>query len=164
MKLIGRWRLIFTTGPAFFARELKWRDDVTVMPRETFYPYNWHQKPTSPVVDLRHASLALFVEFAHGRTTSQFAPSSAVAVHDFTPFVTNFSLIIGIHCTVGTGFGLSGAKCYAAQNIICTQTVHGLKMYLSGEDGSVTPDIALQGTYEFREEMFIKRVFGRVIG
>ena len=34
-----------TTGPKLFSRELKWRDDVVVIPRETFYPYNWNERP-----------------------------------------------------------------------------------------------------------------------
>src|SRR4030095_13107550 len=36
-----------TTGPAFFARHLQWRTDVTVLPRPTFYPYNW-KEPVNP--------------------------------------------------------------------------------------------------------------------
>ncbi len=41
------------------------------------------------------------------------------------------------------------------------QTVHGPKIYLSGEDVSITPEIAHRGTYEFYEELFAKRVVRR---
>ncbi len=90
-----------STGPAFFARELKWRDDVTVLPRETFYPYNWHQKPTSPRAGPTARIFGAIRGVRSRANASQFVPSSAVAGADLTPFVTNFSLIIGIHCTVG---------------------------------------------------------------
>ncbi len=44
------WKLPpdITTGPRFFLRELKWREDVTVLPRETFYPYFPSTRPLPP--------------------------------------------------------------------------------------------------------------------
>ena len=30
-----------TTGPDFLSHHLRWRNDVTLLPREVFYPYNW---------------------------------------------------------------------------------------------------------------------------
>ena len=37
-----------TTGPALFSRVLRGRNDVTVLPRETFYPYNCDEAPVPP--------------------------------------------------------------------------------------------------------------------
>jgi FkbM family methyltransferase len=45
--------------------------------------------------------------------------------------------------------------------VICAQTIHGPKIYLYGEDVSVTPEIAHRGTYELAEELFVKRIIRR---
>jgi FkbM family methyltransferase len=42
--------------------------------------------------------------------------------------------------------------------VICVQTLHGYKLFLQGEDTSITPHVAQAGCYEFEEEQFIKRV------
>ena len=36
-----------TTGPALFASLLRFRSDVTLLARETFYPYNWNEQRPS---------------------------------------------------------------------------------------------------------------------
>ena len=53
---------------------------------------------------------------------------------------------------------------YPASGVICTQTVHGPKIFLVGDDVTVTPSIALHGTYEFEEELFVKRVVRKETG
>ena len=59
------------------------------------------------------------------------------------------------------GLRLGSSQPYQASGVICAQTVHGPKIYLVGEDVSITPHIALHGTYEFREERFIQRFVQR---
>lgn len=151
-----------TTGPAFFARELKWRDDVTVLPRATLYPYNHNERARK---DHLWTYATHLWSFTWGSVTGYHKPLRPLVRYlrmrrkelqtrwktDLRYFFTRLRL----------GFRTGGDQSFSASGTICAQTVHGLKIFLHGEDVSITPQIALNGTYEFREERFINRVVDR---
>jgi mannosyltransferase OCH1-like enzyme len=50
LRTVPDWTLApcITTGPQFFARVLKWRKDINVLPRAAFYLYNWNERIQLP--------------------------------------------------------------------------------------------------------------------
>jgi mannosyltransferase OCH1-like enzyme len=38
-----------TTGPGLFSTVLKWRSDIALLPRDTFYQYNYNEKPSAHI-------------------------------------------------------------------------------------------------------------------
>ncbi|HKT29571.1 FkbM family methyltransferase [Dyella sp.] len=151
-----------TTGPVLFSRILKWRKDIAVLPRATFYPYNWNDKPCDPhphtfgthlwegswirgwVKLVRkfgwqgHLKL-LRLRRARGiaKECEKWIHSNEVVIRLFLP---------------------RKAKAYPVSEKLIRKTVHGPSIMLSGKDLSVTPKIAHQGYYELREELFLKKV------
>lgn len=151
-----------TTGPSLFTRELKWRDDVTVLPRESFYPYNFHERPTSPRLwtyglHLWHHSWRTYgTEFTNRkRIRNTLARGKAHCIR-FGRRVR--SRMWRATSNLRRSFLGSPTQSYPASGVICAQTIHGPKIFLFGEDVTVTPEIALHGTYELQEERFINRV------
>jgi len=148
----------FTTGPVFFSKVLKWRNDITVLPRVTFYPYSWNEKrraalPTSYAVHdwaaswwqgkhLQRARLKLLE--AHPRLLIKHTVSyirSRIQKNEYAIRLLSPKL---------EGFNATGD--------LVRRTVHGHSLALSGTDVSITPEIFIHGFYELREELFIKRI------
>ncbi len=146
-----------TTGPRFFLRELKWRADVDVLPRETFYPYFPSTRPLPPrlwtygthlwVSSWKPGKPQLFRRiFLSARFRLQRLGRR---------LVTNTRTRL---LTLRQRMRLYRPEPYSASGIICAHMAHGPKIYLSGDDVSITPEIALRGSYEFYEELFATRV------
>src|SRR5690606_19878698 len=153
---------MLTTGPRFFARELKWRDDIIVIPRETFYPYNWNERPTSP----RRWTYGSHQWSFSWRPAAHARRGAGYYYRRTRGFVGRIvrqvgKKIVNIARKIVNRISIPQPHAYTASGVICAQTVHGLRIYLSGEDGSVTPEIALTGTYEHAEELFLLRVLRR---
>lgn len=151
-----------TTGPAFFARELKWRDDVTVLPRATLYPYNHDERARR---DHLWTYATHLWDFSWGSVTGINKPLRPIVRYLRlrrkelqVRWTTNLRYLLA---RLRLGLRIGGDQSFSASGTICAQTVHGLSIYLHGEDVSITPPIALKGTYEFREERFIQRVVDR---
>jgi FkbM family methyltransferase len=152
------WQLepVHTTGPGFFSRELKWRTDVTVLPRSTFYPYNWNERQAAPH---KHTYGVHLWE----KSWAHVAPSGPPA-----PLGRKLALaLIGAAARarrrlffneLGIRFFRRSNDTYAAAGVVCARTIHGFRIFLSGTDVSVTPDIAMNGYYELREELFLRTV------
>jgi FkbM family methyltransferase len=144
-----------TTGPKFFLRELKWHDDVTVLPRETFYPYFPSTRPLPPrkwtygshlwvsswKMDVHRRRPVRSLIFHTRRIGRQIINQSRTRL-------LRLRYRMRLHHPVP----------FSASGVICAQTIHGPRIYLVGEDASLTPEIAQHGTYEFYEEVFAKRV------
>jgi len=157
----ANWQLppYLTTGPSFFAQELKWRDDVTVILRDTFYPYNWHERAKTARLWTYGTHQWAYSWIA---TTGADQPLRALVrglrrrlqkLRQWLLIKTRYFLLHLRHL-----LRVDRPQSFSASGIICAQTIHGPKIYLLGEDTSITPEIALHGTYEFREERFIQRV------
>lgn len=153
-----------TTGPILFARLLRWRADVTVLPRETFYPYNWKDN---------HGQTHRLSYSAHlwaGSWMKHPAPPAkpAAASRDLGASVKRAAqpvLALGFAALrklrqwadpPGT-LQTRPHAVYAASDEIVVSTVHGQKLVLDGHDLSVTPDVALFGSHKWAEEAFVRR-------
>ena len=150
-----------TTGPHLFTRELKWRKDVTVIPRESFYPFNYNEKPSAARLWTYGTHL-----WAHSWGESSSRTPLRKLAGSLKKLLSGFPrwMLTASRKAVTNGrqlWKVETPKSYTASGVICAQTIHGPKIYLLGEDGSLTPEIALHGTYEFLEERFIKRVVRR---
>jgi len=141
-----------TTGPEFFARILKWRRDVTVLPRATFYPYSWDEKPTTP-----HPS----TYGVHRWMNSWNSPvKEALRIK---PHRLLRRCVSGLRSKANASEWwirrrkprLEG---FPAAGELVRRTIHGHSIVLAGEDLSVTPEIYMNGYYELRDELFVKRV------
>lgn len=148
-----------TTGPLLFTRELKWRSDVTVVPRETFYPYNFNEKHADP----RKWTYATHLWDHSWRDDRSSIRRAAGAIKRWFKKLPHSCVRAYRESTINRRqiWDAPQPSAYPANGVVCAQTIHGPKIYLQGEDGSLTPKIALHGTYEFREEQFIKRVIRR---
>jgi len=147
------WSLspVKTTGPEFFARVLKWRPDVKVLPRETFYPYNWNapSAPPHPATYGVHAWSGSWV--SEPRNSHRGAPRTGIrqSLSRLKSNLKTSERAIRFFSPKLGGFATSGE--------LVRRTVHGHTLLLSGQDVSVTPELYLNGYYELREELFLRR-------
>jgi FkbM family methyltransferase len=153
-----------TTGPVLLASLLRWRPDVNILPRETFYPYNWDE------VDRR----------VHRLSYSEHLWDKSWGDKDHSPPVPRRSFVgqakvlakRALRPVLASGlsalrraktaaeplsFPKSPPSAYCCTNEIVASTVHGQKILLDGNDLSVTPDVALRGYHEWPEEAFVRR-------
>jgi hypothetical protein len=146
-----------TTGPEFFARVLKWRQDINVLPRAAFYPYNWNEpiQPPHPAAYGTH-------HWAASWKTAQ-AKEAEAATKDFNPR----RLLSRSFSRLGDRMSRSERVLrylskridgYSCSDLLVRRTVHGQSILLSGRDLSVAPEIYMNGYYELREEMFLKKI------
>lgn len=160
-----------TTGPVFFTEQLKWRKEITVLPRETFYPYNWDEERRACH---RHSfgehlwSLSWFTEDklpAHRRQiTSTVSPTLK---RRFTSalkqplkraivwvFRTRNRLRALDPAQSANAVSVPVVKSYSCNGEIVVRTVHGFNIFVDGCDGSLTPSLMFNGCYELAEEKF----------
>jgi hypothetical protein len=150
------WRLepVHTTGPGFFARELAGRTDVTVLPRATFYPYNWNERAARPH---RHGyGVHLWAKsWAHVRGpaapaargfagTLVDAAARAKRRLDFNEFAIRLR-----RRRVGA---------YPAEGVVGVRTIHGFTILLRGDDRELAPQLALDGYRRLRTELFLRAI------
>jgi FkbM family methyltransferase len=155
-----------TTGPWLFSRLLRWRSDVNVLPRETFYPHNWNEteRPPHRLSYSQHMWAGSWV----------VEPERVVAPRRLS--TASQELFKGmIRPLLRTGVSaLRRAQqaverrpegClerhptgnYPCSREIVASTVHGQKIALDGRDLSITPGLALHGYHEWAEEAFVRR-------
>ncbi len=150
-----------TTGPMFFSKVLQWRTDVSILPRETFYPYNWDERARTP---------HLHTYGVHEWAASWKPEENGVASNDLKRklrpgrFAPKRILRAGwkrLQKLNNSNETLIKArpfvKAYGASETLVRQTIHGHKILLPGQDVSITPDLMIKGYYELREELFVKR-------
>lgn len=149
-----------TTGPWLFSQILRYRNDIYVLPRETFYPYNWDEHPpanflpttiavhewrgswyppTPPRKKGLRERLALKSRLRRLQAivktlVSAALPDNIVRTHSYRP--TN----------------------YPVADEIITTTQHGIKMSLPGRDLSVVPSLVMDGQFEPAQEKFVSRL------
>lgn len=158
-----------TTGPVLFSRLLGWRPDVTVLPRETFYPYNWNEQT------VRHPHRGSYAEhlWAHswnevtgGGDTEQRQPTinaKARVKHALRPMLA-WSLSSFRRAKTAAESSLNKESprtfaplAYGCDSEIVARTAHGHKIVLDGRDLSVAPDVVIRGYHEWPEESFVRR-------
>ena len=158
-----------TTGPYFFAENLKWRKDITVLPRETFYPYgpffNGEKIHSSSVT--RGASLGKLLEQYCGScfviNHISFAQTSLAWQYSvcerkpqaFCSFCFNIWHRIQSHDPLRP---LPGPlpRSYQCSDELVVHTIHGHRIVVDGRDLSLTPEVVFNGYYELPEQLFLK--------
>lgn len=145
-----------TTGPVLFARVLHWAAGLHLVPRETFYPYGWSERPRcAPVTGYGvHAWQGSWL----GRTSPLLRARETAA--SVARRGLSWSLGIARHCRARAflhWYRAVGSGPYPHGADLIVKTSRGLLMSLPGSDLSVTPEIALNGSYEEPELRFIEK-------
>jgi FkbM family methyltransferase len=143
-----------TTGPALFTEVLQWRADVTVLPRATFYPYNWNQRRAGA----EHWSYGTHLWARSWDHTIQLDPVER-ARRTLRRVSAGIGRRIKPHARrLVSRLAATASTPYRAEGVICAKTVHGFRILLDGSDLSVTPAIAHTGQYEPLEERFVATI------
>jgi FkbM family methyltransferase len=145
-----------TTGPDFFTRSLKWRTDITVLPRAVFYPYNWDEAATTghPHTYAVHTWAGSWQAQWEGtgikRALRKLHPRRVVrqTIDRYRTFKRSGW---GIRLLAPVLYG------YGASDVLVRQTVYGHSILLNGADVSITPQLYRYGYYKLREELFLQR-------
>jgi len=146
-----------TTGPELFSRVLRWWPGLVVLPRDTFYPYNWNETERPPLVTTLgvHRWAASWKDKPH----DQPAPSAPVTDEPWAKAFARRVLQRVVEAAtneVRANAMPTPARYVYGQDLI-VNTTRGLRMSLPGSDLSITPEIALNGTYEESELLFVER-------
>jgi FkbM family methyltransferase len=160
-----------TTGPGLFTRVLKWRKDITILPRVTFYPYYVHElpKPPGPATYGVHLWAGSWHEQHPPASGFRRALSDAGLRRPLREAKRRFNaarFFLGQRLEACRIMALGARhrflspklRGYSATAELIRKTVHGPTILLSGHDVSITPQVYLNGYYELREELFLKRV------
>ena len=150
-----------TTGPELFSRILRYRDDMLVLPRETFYPYNWNEA--------RPDKLPLGIIGVHewenswkGQESGESASRSRSA-HIIRGLARAAKKISGQHGRRQLVNRILGAsqpevRSYSHENTITVKHKYGVFLSLDAADQSLTPSLALSGSFEPLEEAFVWQI------
>jgi len=154
-----------TTGPDFLSHHLRWRNDVTLLPREVFYPYNWDHVGQKKIH--RHSygeHLWMGSWFALG---DRSALSSKSARHGWL-FLRD-QIRQQLKKCLGFCFSVwhrvksinriqppPQVRSYQCSDDLVVQTIHGFRIIVDGKDVSLTPQLVFKGYSELPEENFLK--------
>jgi FkbM family methyltransferase len=155
-----------TTGPIFFSQHLKWRTEVSVLPRETFYPYRGYVGGKGTVH--RHScGEHLWVGSWLGTEESGGYAALESMCRSWISRLAN-SVKATVKTNLIRGFRAwhrlqsinpaPSSKSYQCSGELVVQTTHGFRIVVDGRDLSVTPELVFKGSYELPEENFVKRI------
>jgi FkbM family methyltransferase len=158
-----------TTGPVLFARLLGWRPEVNILPRETFYPYNWNE--VGPRRPHRWSYTEHLWEDSWKEQVAEEPErklSIATSAKVLTKRAIRSVLIPGISALRRAKavadpappedfLSTHPARGYGCTDEIVVRTAHGQKIVADGRDLSVTPDLVIHGFHEWPEEAFVRR-------
>lgn len=149
------------TGPVFFRRILQWRTDVLLLPRETFYPYNYNEAPRQPqltTLGIHEWACSWVPKPARPAVIEAAAKRCRVVKRSLKPTVQRIAgKLVGMVAGEYDRQQRPAAKSYPFGASLISRTNRGIFMSLPGEDLSITPEIALIGTYEESEMRFVEK-------
>jgi len=142
-----------TTGPVFFSRSLRWRKDVIVLARETFYPYNWHEapRPPGPLTYGTHLWANSWASSGRGFWLHQKHKIAAKA-RSWVRRLACAAMANGLYAR--TRPKILG---YSKDAEVVRSTIHGHMIVMAGADVSITPHLMKHGYYEVNDELFVKK-------
>jgi FkbM family methyltransferase len=155
-----------TTGPVLFSRLLRWRSDVNVLPRETFYPHNWNEteRPPHRLSYAQHMwAGSWLVEPKRVLAQRRFSTASKeLSKRMMRPLLrAGFSALRRAQQAAERKpeghLHRQPTGNYSCNREIVASTVHGQKIVLDGRDLSITPGLALHGYHEWPQEAFVRR-------
>jgi FkbM family methyltransferase len=152
-----------TTGPVFFARVLKWEKDVTVLPRETFYSYNWNE---SHLMRNHHHSYGEHLWAGSWKAEpdgSIVKPNSGLDWKSTAKRVLKPALDAGLRFWHGTEpidhlARATPRKHYIASGELVVHTIHGFNIVFDAGDCTGIPELIFDGSYKLAEVNFAKRI------
>jgi FkbM family methyltransferase len=147
-----------TTGPALFQRILKWRQDISLVPRESFYPYGWSEDPKAerPSTYGVHTwskswwRPTLWERLDKPRMLWEWKRLAWAVLHRCRNWYYSNEYAIRLLSTK--------VDSYACAQTIVRRTIHGHYIVLDGRDASITPELVRRGFYELNEELLVRRI------
>lgn len=156
-----------TTGPVLFATLLRWRSDICILPRETFYPYHTYHS-----VHLPH-ELSYCEHLWEGSWLSgwKWTDAGFTKIEDHVPATptARLSAAVGksMRNLVRPALDVAGravarhvvrpVTSYPVGEKIVISTVHGHQLVADGFDYSITPRLARDGYFELASERFVAK-------
>ena len=156
-----------TTGPDFFARILRWNRQVTLLPRETFYPYGpdeIHARKTH-----RHSyGEHLWVYSWKDESNPPAKPTRSFGWKTAAKRLVKPAVVSGLRAwrriaaldtvTPQNPIFLREPRFYAASGDVVINTVHGLNIVVDGSDLMHTPRMIFGDYHELRDEVLGKNI------
>ncbi|MGL4495215.1 MAG: FkbM family methyltransferase [Beijerinckiaceae bacterium] len=146
-----------STGPGLFSRTLRFRTDVTVVPRSTFYPYNWDEDAPET---FHPATFAVHRWSGSWKSAGSKGGWKALRKKLKASFRKRFNAAFDVNKIVlkrQVSRSYAQRVMYPMSGPIITRNIHDLHMCVDGDDMTVTTPLLLNGYYEFEEELFLYR-------
>jgi FkbM family methyltransferase len=155
-----------TTGPVVFGKLLRWRSDVCILPRETFYPYH-HYHAVKKIHALSYCEHLwagswlegwTWTEFGYAKVTQQ-KPTKVAKLREA---LRNWSSRLLRPLVDGAGRAVARhapkpLACYSVGPKVVVSSIHGHQLIANGYDYSLTPKLARDGYFELASERFVAR-------
>lgn len=155
-----------TTGPGLFGKLLRWRSDVCILPRETFYPYH-HYHTLKKIHALSYCEHLWAGSWLAGWTWTEFGYSKAsqqmpAQADRIRRTIRNWAgrLLRPIADGIGRAVARNVPKplpCYTVGPKVVVSTIHGHQLVANGYDYSLTPRLARDGHFELASERFVAK-------
>jgi FkbM family methyltransferase len=144
-----------STGPKLFSRTLRWDASAAILPRETFYPYNWNEPEKAP----SHTTLGVHkwsASWLEPRKRNRHARKrrNKNFVKIFARTITHFAEDLKRNLPP---IKTRAINAYPSYTDLTVKTNRGIFLSLIGHDLSVTPQIALNQKYEEAELKFVEQ-------
>jgi len=163
-----------TTGPLFYARVLQWWEGLILLPRDTFYPYLWSEQPSDPMpttfgIHRWAASWVVEGELSRRQRVTAWASDAWSSLRGSVRLRSRIRSVL--RARLGRRYGLlrqlrarafnsrkpaRSVTMYSSAGTLTVRTVHGFIISLPSDDLSITPHVAMSGTYEPTELAFIR--------
>jgi FkbM family methyltransferase len=143
------------TGPGLFTRALRGREDITVLPRQTFYPYNFDEPEAPPH---RHT----FGEHTWAHSWKERGADQPSAVRTQLRRLKRRARHTAQTRLAGARYMLRHAapirRAWRGADDVLIETIHGHRLVL--EEGALagTRELMRYGCCDFPAEMFLQRV------
>lgn len=148
-----------TTGPLLFSRVLRWKKDAHILPRDSFYPYNWNESESLPTP----ATLGIHKWDGSWLSTEQtiykkkILSSKQESKNGLKTRLKRVLHRILSRITANASQGNRLSLAYPTGADLVAKSTRGIFFSLPGSDLSITPELAINGTYEEREQKFLEK-------
>lgn len=146
-----------TTGPALFGKILRWRSDICMYPRETFYPYH-HYDPVHKPHELSYCEHLWAMSWVPKESKLRFYGKKRLRELRSIPRNLVRSVVRSALNSVARVARQSVYKplpWYSLSPRIVVSTVHGHQLVANGGDYSITPKLVRDGFFELGSERFV---------
>jgi FkbM family methyltransferase len=164
-----------TTGPQFFGKHLRWRKDITVLPRESFYTYGPFFEGRKTIH--RHSYGEHLWDYSWKPTDEDLGVYSVPppALSKKSNAERAWQLLVDyikkpIRICAVSGFNIwhrlqnldpmrrrpvPRQQSYECSGELVVRTIHDYKIIADGHDVSITPELVFNGFYELPEQLLL---------